>query len=222
MIRNHFSTIETAIEAAANGKVLIIVDSVEREDEGDFFIAAEAITPSAVHFMISEGRGQLCMPLLPELATKLALEPMVSPNWDKDQPRFAIPVDHHSCRSGISPQERSLTIRAMIDSTSRPEDFTRPGHVFPLLAESGGVLSRTGHTEAAVDLCRLAGLSGAGVICEVCSRDGMGMARRPVLNQIADQFGLHMITIDDLVQYRERTSLSQCGWNSSQSLQKYP
>lgn len=222
MTRNHFSTIETAIEATANGKVLIIVDSVEREDEGDFFIAAEAITPSAVHFMISEGRGQLCMPLFPELATKLVLEPMVPSNRDKEQPRFAIPVDHCSCRSGISPQERSLTIRAMIDSTSRPEDFTRPGHVFPLLAEPSGVLSRIGHTEAAVDLCRLAGLSGAGVICEVCSRDGMGMARRPELHQIANQFGLHIITIDDLVQYRERTYPRQCDWETSQSLQECP
>ncbi|TWU05206.1 Riboflavin biosynthesis protein RibBA [Symmachiella macrocystis] len=220
MKRNHFSTIETAIEATANGKVLIIVDSEEREDEGDFFIAAEAITPNAVHFMISEGRGQLCMPLLPELATQLALEPMISSNRDKDQPRFAIPVDHRSCRSGISPHERSLTIRAMIDTKSRPEDFTRPGHVFPLLAEAGGVLSRTGHTEAAVDLCRLAGLSGAGVICEVCSRDGIGMARRPELTKIANQFDLHMITIDDLVQFRERKSSCQCNWKTSQSLQE--
>ena len=138
--------------------------------------------------MISEGRGQLCMPLFPELATKLVLEPMVPSNRDKEQPRFAIPVDHCSCRSGISPQERSLTIRAMIDSTSRPEDFTRPGHVFPLLAEPSGVLSRIGHTEAAVDLCRLAGLSGGELSAK--SAAGMAWVWRVARNFIKSQINL--------------------------------
>lgn len=220
MKSNIFSTIEAAIEATANGQILIIADSEEREDEGDFFIAADAITPSAVHFMITKGRGQLCVPLLPELATRLALQPMVPPTDDKEQPRFAIPLDHRNCRSGISPEERSMTIRAMIDGNSWSEDFIRPGHVFPLLAEPDGVLARTGHTEAAVDLSRLAGLSGAGVICEICSRDGKGMARRPELHQIANQYGLHIITIDDLVRFREQTALRQRNWNTSQSLQK--
>jgi len=205
-MKDDFSRIEDAIEATAQGQVLIVVDSADREDEGDFFIAADLVTPEAIHFMITEGRGQLCMPVTPDTATRLALEPMVDRVECGEQPRFAIPLDHRTCRSGISPVERAFTIRAMVDPTSAAKDFLRPGHIFPLVAEPAGVLSRTGHTEAAVDLSRYAGRNPAGVLCEICSRDGRQMAGRAELHGMARRFGLRIVAIDDLVQYRKRTS----------------
>jgi 3,4-dihydroxy 2-butanone 4-phosphate synthase/GTP cyclohydrolase II len=213
---NHaFSSIEQGIEALADGQVIIVVDSEEREDEGDFLVAAELVTPAAIHFMISQGRGQLCMPVMPETAARLALRPMVTESGAAgDQPRFAVPIDHRACRSGISPLERVFTIQAMIDRNSRPDDFVRPGHIFPLIAQPGGVLSRAGHTEASVDLARYAGLSPAGVLCEICSSDGQNMAGRAELFSIAQQFGLHVITIDDLIEYRRR-HVSGRQWNSA-------
>jgi 3,4-dihydroxy 2-butanone 4-phosphate synthase / GTP cyclohydrolase II len=155
-----------------------------------------------VHFMISEGRGQLCMPLRSEIARRLQLRPMV-PNKNLATPCFAIPVDHRFCRTGISPKERAFTIQMMIDPTTRPDDFVRPGHIFPLIAREGGVLQRPGHTEASVDLMQMAGLTGAGVLCEICSRDGRNMATGDELMQIAETFHLPIITIDEVIRQRQ-------------------
>ncbi len=152
--------------------------------------------------MISEGRGQLCMPLRPEIARRLQLRPMV-PNKSLAMPCFAVPVDHRFCRTGISPKERAFTIQMMLDATTRPDDFVRPGHIFPLIAREGGVLQRPGHTEATVDLVRMAGLTGAGVLCEICSRDGRNMATGDELMQIAENFQLPIITIDDVIRHRQ-------------------
>jgi 3,4-dihydroxy 2-butanone 4-phosphate synthase / GTP cyclohydrolase II len=193
---------EEAIEALANGRMIIVADAEERENEGDFLVAAEKVTADSVHFMISEGRGQLCMPLRPEIARRLHLRPMV-PNKSLSVPCFAVPVDHRFCRTGISPKERAFTIQMMIDGTTRPDDFVRPGHIFPLIAREGGVLQRPGHTEATVDLVRMAGLAGAGVLCEICSRDGRNMATGDELMQIAETFQLPIITIDDVIHYRQ-------------------
>ena len=193
---------EEAIEALANGRMIIVADAEERENEGDFVIAAEKVTADSVHFMISEGRGQLCMPLRPEIARRLHLRPMV-PNKSLSVPCFTVPVDHRFCRTGISPKERAFTIQMMIDGTTRPDDFVRPGHIFPLIAREGGVLQRPGHTEATVDLVRMAGLAGAGVLCEICSRDGRNMATGDELMQIAETFQLPIITIDDVIRYRQ-------------------
>lgn len=204
-MRRTFSRVEDGIEAIAKGRVVIVVDSEDRENEGDFVAAAETINAAAVHFMISQGRGLLCTPVLPEVAERLQLGPMVSESWEEDSgPRFTIPIDHASCSTGISPWERAYTINCLLNPTSRPEDFIRPGHVFPLVARPEGVLRRPGHTEAAVDLARLAGLTPAGVLCEVCSRDGLHMARRDELLELAVQFNLCIITIDDLIAYRRR------------------
>jgi 3,4-dihydroxy 2-butanone 4-phosphate synthase/GTP cyclohydrolase II len=144
------------------------------------------------------------MPVLPDLAQRLQLTPMVQERPDQSAPRFAVPIDHVTCKSGISPWERAYTMQCMLNPGSRPEDFMRPGHVFPLIARPEGVLRRTGHTEAAVDLARLAGLTPAGVLCEVCSRDGYHMADRTELAELAAEFRLPMITIDDLVEFRRR------------------
>ena len=203
-MRNVFSSIEQGIEAVAQGRMIVVVDSEDREDEGDFLMAAELVTPRTIHFMITEARGQLCMPVSQDIAERLALKSMIPANGIGDQPRFAIPLDHRTCKSGISPLERACTIRAIVDSTTGPDDFVRPGHIFPLIAEAEGVLSRQGHTEAAVDLARLAGLTPAGVLCEICSSDGMHTADRSELIRIARRFGLHIITIDDLIAYRRR------------------
>ncbi len=195
------SSIDAGMRALAAGQILIVVDSEDRENEGDFLAAAEFITPEMIHFMTSQGRGQLCMPVSPDIAARLQLSPMV-PRRDPGPPCFTVPVDLHDCTTGISPRERARTIRAMLDPYSRPQDFIRPGHVFALIAQEGGVLTRPGHTEASVDLARLAGLAGAGVLCEICSRDGIDMARGEELWQLADEFDLTVITIDDLIEYR--------------------
>jgi 3,4-dihydroxy 2-butanone 4-phosphate synthase/GTP cyclohydrolase II len=197
-----FSRMEEALEALAKGGMIIVADAEERENEGDFVIAAEKVTPDSVHFMITEGRGQLCMPLRTEIARRLHLRPMV-PNKSLSVPCFTIPVDHRFCHTGISPKERAFTIQMVIDGATRPEDFVRPGHVFPLIARDGGVLQRPGHTEATVDLMRMAGLAGAGVLCEICSRDGRNMATGDELMQIAETFHLPIITIDDVIHYRQ-------------------
>jgi 3,4-dihydroxy 2-butanone 4-phosphate synthase/GTP cyclohydrolase II len=197
-----FSRLEEAIEALANGRIVIVADAEERENEGDLLVAAEKVTAESVHFMISEGRGQLCMPLRSEIARRLQLRPMV-PNKNLATPCFAIPVDHRFCRTGISPKERAFTIQMMIDPTTRPDDFVRPGHIFPLIAREGGVLQRPGHTEASVDLMQMAGLTGAGVLCEICSRDGRNMATGDELMQIAETFHLPIITIDEVIRQRQ-------------------
>jgi 3,4-dihydroxy 2-butanone 4-phosphate synthase / GTP cyclohydrolase II len=156
-----------------------------------------------VHFMISEGRGQLCMPLLGDIARRLNLQPMV-PRNDIEAPCFAVPVDHRFCRTGISPKERAFTIQMIVDSSSKPADFIRPGHIFPLIARDGGVLTRQGHTEATVDLVRLAGLKPAGLLCEICSRDGQHMACGDELMEIGESLGTPIITIADVIQFRQR------------------
>lgn len=202
-MRPKFSRVEDGIEAILQGKVVIVVDSEDRENEGDFIAAAETITPATVHFMISQGRGLLCLPVLPDVAERLQLKPMVAENWEEDSgPRFTVPIDHLTNSTGISPYDRAYTISATLDPNSQPGDFRRPGHVFPLVARPEGVLRRDGHTEAAVDLARLAGLTPAGVLCEVCSRDGMHMANRDELLSLAKEFNIRIVTIEDLIEFR--------------------
>lgn len=205
-----FSPVETAVQAIADGNIVIVVDAEDRENEGDFICAAEKVTPETVHFMISQGRGQLCMPVLPEIAARLDLVPLVERNTTRTQTPYLIPVDHRDCRTGISPEERARTIRAIVDPATVPDDFVRPGHLSPLLAKEGGVLRRAGHTEATVDLARMAGLTPAGILCEICSRDGRGMARRDELMGIAREFDLPIITIEDIIRFRRRTEKLVC------------
>ncbi len=195
-----FSTIDEALAALAEGRVIIVVDNEDRENEGDFVAAAEKITPQMVEFMITHGRGLLCMPILPELADRLQLHPMVDHNTSPHMTPYTVPVDHRSCHTGISAEERANTIRAIIDPSAKATDFTRPGHLFPLVAKEGGVLRRAGHTEAAVDLARSAGLFPAGVICEIT--DGIRMASRERLHAIARQHALPIVSIESLIRYR--------------------
>jgi 3,4-dihydroxy 2-butanone 4-phosphate synthase/GTP cyclohydrolase II len=197
-----FSPFEDALDALAHGRMIIVADSEDRENEGDFLVAAEKVTAEAIHFMITHGRGQVCMPIRPETARSLGLEPMVS-QPGPGMPCFAVPVDHCLCKTGISPKERALTIQMIVDPSTRPADLLRPGHIFPVIAREGGVLERPGHTEATVDLMRAAGLGVAGVLCEICSRDGKHMATGPELLQIAEEFHLPIITIDDVIRFRQ-------------------
>ena len=198
----HFSKVEDALEAIAQGKVVIVVDDEERENEGDFVAAAERVTPETIEFMITHGRGQLCMPIMPDLAERLELRPMVEQNNAPYRTPFTVPVDHKTCHTGISAEERSRTILAIIDPNTRPADLVRPGHLFPLVAKEGGVLRRAGHTEATVDLARLAGLKAAGVLIEIL--DGIGVASRERLHAIAREFSLPIISIEMLISYRRR------------------
>jgi 3,4-dihydroxy 2-butanone 4-phosphate synthase / GTP cyclohydrolase II len=197
-----FSKIEEALEAIAEGRVVIVVDDERRENEGDFVVAAEKATPETIEFMITQGRGQLCMPIMPDLARKLELHPMVETNTAPHRTPFTVPVDHVSCRTGISAEERSRTIQAIIDPRTSPDDLARPGHLFPLVAMEGGVLRRAGHTEATVDLARLAGLKPAGVLCEIL--DGIHVADRDKLHEIARTFQLPIVSIEMLIGYRRR------------------
>ena len=195
-----YSKIEDALQALRDGRVIIVVDDEDREDEGDFIAAAEKITPEIIAFMITHGRGLLCMPILPEVASRLHLHPMVDHNTAPHQTPYTIPVDHVSCRTGISAEERARTVRTILDPATKPADLARPGHLFPLVAKEGGVLRRAGHTEAAVDLARLAGLTPAGVICEIT--DGIRMAGREKLHAIAREHGLPIVSIEALIKYR--------------------
>jgi 3,4-dihydroxy 2-butanone 4-phosphate synthase/GTP cyclohydrolase II len=185
------------------GNVVIVCDDEDRENEGDFIALADRVTPEIVNFMVTHGRGLVCTPITEELADRLELRPMVQHNTDSHGTAFTVSIDHKSTTTGISAQERAATIRALLDTTVKATDFKRPGHVFPLIAKQGGVLRRAGHTEAAVDLARLSGSAPAGVICEIMNEDGT-MARVPELRKIADEFDLKMITIKDLIQYRNR------------------
>ncbi len=194
------SKIDEAIEALREGRVIIVVDDEDRENEGDFVAAADRVTPETVEFLITHGRGLLCMPILPEVASRLELGPMVDRNTAPHQTPYTVPVDHRSCRTGISAEERARTVRAIVDPSSRPNDFVRPGHLFPLVAKEGGVLRRAGHTEATVDLVRLAGLTPAGILCEITH--GTGMADREQLRRIAQEHGLPMVSIQALIKYR--------------------
>ena len=196
-----FSSIEAAVEAIGRGEVVIVVDAEDRENEGDFICAAERVTPEIVNFMITHGRGQLCMPILPEVCERLKLAPMVESNTAPLGTSFTIPVDHRTSRTGITAQERAHTITAIVDPTSRAGDFVRPGHLFPLVAKEGGVLRRAGHTESAVDLARMAGLAPAGVLCEILGPTG-DRATRQRLFELAAEHRLEMISIEELIRYR--------------------
>src|SRR5262245_11006726 len=204
-----FSRIEDALEALVIGLPVIVLDSEDRENEGDFVVAAEKITPQIVHFLITHGRGQVCMPITTDTARRLNLQPMV-PARGKEMPNFTVPIDHGNCKTGISPFERCATIRAIVDEESRPEDFVRPGHMFPLVARDGGVLVRQGHTEASIDLVRMAGLSPAAVLCEICSNDGLHMARQEELLHLADDCHIPIVTIDNLIDLRQKAESQRC------------
>lgn len=198
-----FNTIEEALEDLKQGKMVIVCDDEDRENEGDLIALAEKATPEVINFMATNGRGLICVPVEEKLAEKLELFPMVQNNTDNHETAFTVSIDHKLATTGISAFERSATVQSMLDAEAQPEDFRRPGHVFPLVAKKGGVLRRTGHTEAAVDLARLCGAVPAGVICEIMNEDGT-MARVPELTKIAEQFQLKMITIKDLIQYRNK------------------
>lgn len=198
-----FSTIEAAVDAIARGEVILVLDDESRENEGDFICAAEKITPEIVNFMITHGRGLLCVAILPDVAERLELSLIVKENTSPLGTAFTVPVDHRSCRTGITAAERATTIQALIDPASKPADLVRPGHVYPLIAKEGGVLRRAGHTEAAVDLTRMAGLVPAGVVCEVLNEKG-DRATRPELHEIARRFHLEIITVEELIRYRRR------------------
>jgi 3,4-dihydroxy 2-butanone 4-phosphate synthase/GTP cyclohydrolase II len=199
-MQNEFSQIDEALQALREGRIIIVVDDQNRENEGDFVAAAEKVTPETIAFMITHGRGLVCMPILPEIAARLHLNAMVDRNTAPHQTPYTVPVDHRSCRTGISAEERARTVRSIIDPATRPDDLARPGHLFPLVAKEGGVLRRAGHTEATVDLARLAGLTPAGVLCEVL--DGTGVASRDRLQAIGREHGLPIVSIESLIKYR--------------------
>lgn len=196
-----FSTIESAIAAFRRGEIVIVVDAEDRENEGDFICAAEKVTPAIVNFMLKHGRGQVCVPLLPDVCERLKLTPMVDQNTAPLRTAFTVAVDHKSARTGITAQEKATTITALIDPQSQPADFVRPGHMYPIIAKEGGVLRRAGHTEATIDLARLAELYPAGVLCEILDDSG-DRANRDYLVELAKQHGLEIITIEDLIRYR--------------------
>jgi 3,4-dihydroxy 2-butanone 4-phosphate synthase/GTP cyclohydrolase II len=195
--------VEAAIEDIKTGKLVIVVDDEDREDEGDFITAARNITPEVINFMTKHGRGLICVPLLEERCDELKLELMVNNNTALHETAFTVSVDllGHGCTTGISASDRAKTVRALIDPTIKPEDLGRPGHIFPLRAKKGGVLRRAGHTEAAIDLARLAGFEPAGVLVEIMNDDG-SMARLPQLKEVAKRFDFKLISIRDLIEYR--------------------
>jgi 3,4-dihydroxy 2-butanone 4-phosphate synthase/GTP cyclohydrolase II len=202
-------SIESAIEDIKAGKLVIVVDDDDREDEGDFITAARNITPEVINFMTKHGRGLICVPLLDERCNELGLELMVNNNTALHETAFTVSVDllGHGCTTGISAHDRAKTIQALIDPATKPEDLGRPGHIFPLRAKKGGVLRRAGHTEAAIDLARLAGFEPAGVLVEIMNDDG-SMARLPQLKKVAEKFDFKLISIKDLIEYRvKRDSL---------------
>jgi len=197
-----FSSIPAAVDAIARGEVVIVLDDEHRENEGDYICAAELATPQAINLIMS-GRGDFCMPILPETATRLKVHPLVDvgDNNSSNKTAFMTPLDHISARTGITAEERANCVRAIADPNSRPDDFQRPGHVHLLLAKEGGVLRRAGHTEASVDLARMAGLQPAAVLCEILDEDG-NRATRDRLLEIADEKNLEIITIEDLIAHR--------------------
>ena len=198
-----FHTIEEAIEDFKQGKMVIVVDDEDRENEGDLIVAAEKVTPEVINFMVTHARGLVCMPIIGERLDELEINQMVSNNTDNHETAFTVSVDYYGTSTGISAHERAKTVKALLDPAAKPADFRRPGHIFPLRYKEGGVLRRAGLTEAAVDLARLAGLYPAGVICEIMNDDGT-MARVPELLEFAARHNLKIITIADLIQYRRR------------------
>ncbi|MFT6280346.1 MAG: 3,4-dihydroxy 2-butanone 4-phosphate synthase/GTP cyclohydrolase II [Salibacteraceae bacterium] len=197
------NTIEEAIEDIKNGKVLIVVDDEDRENEGDFVTAARNITPEIINFMVTHGRGLVCAPLVEDRCDELGLDLMVHTNSAAYETPFTVSVDlnGHGCTTGISASDRAKTVQALIDPNIKPEELGKPGHIFPLRAKKGGVLRRAGHTEAAIDLSRMAGFEPAGVIVEILNEDGT-MARLPQLIEIAKRFDMKIISIEDLIKYR--------------------
>lgn len=201
--KSKLDSIEDAIEDIRNGKIVIVVDDEDRENEGDFVCAAEVVTPEIINFMAKEGRGLICAPIEESRARELGLNMMVNDNTSLHETAFTVSIDliGKGCTTGISAYDRAMGIKALTDPETSPDDFARPGHIFPLKAKTGGVLRRTGHTEASVDLARLAGFYPAGVLVEILNEDG-SMARLPQLRKIADKFDLKVISIADLVAYR--------------------
>ena len=198
-----FSSINEAVQSIQEGRLVVVVDDEDRENEGDFVAAAAKVTPAMIDFMLTHGRGQFCVPLLRSRCDELKLGPAAEENTAKMRTSFRVAVDARNCRTGISATERCATVRAIVNPTTRPDDLVRPGHVSPIMAQEGGVLRRAGHTEATVDLARLAGLYPAGVLCEIL--DGVDMARRPKLFEIARKFQMPIISIADLIRHRRRT-----------------
>jgi 3,4-dihydroxy 2-butanone 4-phosphate synthase/GTP cyclohydrolase II len=198
-----FNTIEEAIEDIRNGKVVIVVDDEDRENEGDFLTAARNVTPEIINFMATHGRGLICTPITPERCNELGLNLMVTDNNAVHETAFTVSIDllGKGCTTGISAHDRAKTVQALIDPETKPEDLGKPGHIFPLKAQAEGVLRRAGHTEAAIDLARLAGFEPAGCIVEILNEDG-SMARLPDLIKVAERFQLKLITIKDLIEYR--------------------
>jgi 3,4-dihydroxy 2-butanone 4-phosphate synthase/GTP cyclohydrolase II len=200
------NTIPEAVEDIKNGKLIIVVDDEDRENEGDFIGAAACVTPEMINFMATHGRGLICTPLIESRCDELGLYPMVGNNNSLHETAFTVSIDltGHGCTTGISAHDRAKTIKAMLDPTVKPEEFAKPGHIFPLRAKSGGVLRRAGHTEATIDLARMAGFEPAGVLVEIMNEDG-SMARLPDLLKIAEKFGMKIISIKDLIEYRMKT-----------------
>lgn len=197
-----FASIEEALSDLKEGKMLIVVDDMGRENEGDLLMAAEMVTPQAINFMATYGKGLICMPISSTYAKALNLKPMVAVNTDNHETAFTASIDYKETTTGISAFERAMTVVSVFKEGAKAEDFRRPGHMFPLIAKDGGVLERQGHTEAAVDLARLAGFKASGVICEIMKEDGT-MARRDDLMAFAKTHDLKMITIEDLIRYRK-------------------
>lgn len=195
--------IEAAIEDIRKGKIIIVVDDEDRENEGDFLAAAECVTPEMVNFMATHGRGLICAPIIDDRCEELGLDLMVGKNTTLHETPFTVSIDYlgKGCTTGISAHDRSVTIQALVDPATKPEDFGKPGHIFPLKARKGGVLRRAGHTEAAIDFARLAGFAPVGVICEIMNEDG-SMARLPDLKKVAERFDMKLVSIKDLIEYR--------------------
>ncbi|MGL5255407.1 MAG: bifunctional 3,4-dihydroxy-2-butanone-4-phosphate synthase/GTP cyclohydrolase II [Proteocatella sp.] len=201
-----FSTVEEALEALKRGEIIITTDDEDRENEGDFICAAEFATTENINFMAIHGKGLICMPMSKEIADRLNFHQMVTKNTDNHETAFTVSIDHIDTTTGISAQERSVTALKVIDKNAKPEDFRRPGHMFPLVAKKNGVLQRNGHTEATVDLMRLAGLEECGICCEIMKEDGT-MMRTSELKEVATKFNLKFITIKDLQAYRKRNEV---------------
>ena len=205
-MNNGFNSIEEALEDLRAGKVIMCVDDPDRENEGDFICAAQFATTENVNLMAVWARGLICTPMSIEVANRLALPPMVSENTDNHETAFTVSIDHVNTTTGISAEERGYTARMCVDPAAQPTDFRRPGHMFPLIAKPGGVLERNGHTEATVDLCRLAGLAECGLCCEIMKDDGT-MMRTAELKELAAKLGLKLISIKQLQAYRKRTEI---------------
>ena len=201
---NQFSSIESAVRAIRNGELVVVLDAEDRENEGDFICAAEKVTPEMINFVLTHGKGLLCCTLLPEVAGRLDLPPMATSFGDTFRTAYTITVDHKSAKTGITAAERTTTIRELVNGASQPNDFVRPGHILPLVAKEGGVLRRAGHTEASVDLARLAGLEPAGIVCEILDETGE-RASRDWLMIFAAEHDLEIITIEELIRYRRRS-----------------